>query len=173
MAEARNIRLITFLVGPERFVFDIMAIREIIMYAGATTIPRLPSFIEGVIVLRNEVIPVIDLRRRLFPETTPSERHPLILVCRSEVGTIGLKVEGVREIINVSTDQILPPPELIRGLQGDLFIGVVNHLDRVYLLIDVHTVLTPDEKQMIREAHITLEELEAAGGRPAAQESAR
>lgn len=168
MVDARQIRLVTFLVGPERFVFDIMAIREIIQHTGATTIPRLPDFIEGVIVLRSEVIPIIDLRTRLFPDAPPPERTPLVLVCRSEVGTIGLKVDGVREIINVSTDDILPPPDLIRGLQGDLFIGVVNHKDRVHLLIDVHTMLSPEERRVIRDVDVSVEEAQHASNGDAA-----
>lgn len=162
MAETRDIRLITFDVGPERFVYDIMAIREILMYSGTTRIPRLPRFIEGVVVLRNEVIPVVDLRGRLFPDAAPLERTPLVLVCRSEFGTLGLKVDSVREIINVSTDDILPPPDLIRGLQGDLFIGVVQHKDRVHLLVDLRTLLTPEEKEKVRSVDVTVEEANEA-----------
>lgn len=159
MADNRDIRLITFDVGPERFVYDIMAIREILMYSGITTIPRLPSFIEGVVVLRNEVIPVVDLRNRLFPAAAALERTPLVLVCRSEFGTLGLKVDAVREIINIATDEILPPPELIRGLQGDLFIGIVKHKERVYLLVDLRTLLTPEEKAKVKAVDVTLDEV--------------
>ena len=63
-ADVSDLRLITFRVGPEIFVLDIMAVRQILTYSGTTSVPSAPSFIEGIIVLRNEVIPIIDLRER-------------------------------------------------------------------------------------------------------------
>jgi purine-binding chemotaxis protein CheW len=65
---AAELRLITFTIGPETFVLDIMAVRQIIPYTGTTTLPTAPAFIEGIIILRNEVIPVVDLRARLYPD---------------------------------------------------------------------------------------------------------
>ena len=59
MADEKELRLITFRIGPETFVLDIMAVRQIIPYSGSTTLPTAPSFVEGIIVLRNEVIPKI------------------------------------------------------------------------------------------------------------------
>ena len=96
MADATELRLITFRVGTESFVLDIMAVRQIIPYAGSTSIPTAPSFIEGIIVLRNEVIPIVDLRDRLYPSLTEREVDPLVLIVHSSAGTIGLKVDEVR-----------------------------------------------------------------------------
>lgn len=149
MAE-REIRLITFVVGPEKFVFDIMAVRQIIPYAGSTLIPKLPSFIEGVIVLRSEVIPIIDLRTRLFPDLASYEGEQLVVIIDTSEGTLGLKVDSVLRIVTVTTDEILPPPPLIRGLQGDLFIGFIQVDKDVFLLLDMQTLLTPEERTSLR-----------------------
>ena len=59
MADGKELRLITFRVGPETFVLDIMAVRQIVPYSGSTSVPTAPSFVEGIVVLRNEVIPII------------------------------------------------------------------------------------------------------------------
>ena len=59
---AAELRLISFRIGPETFVLDIMAVRQIIPYTGSTSLPTAPAFVEGIIVLRNEVIPIVDLR---------------------------------------------------------------------------------------------------------------
>lgn len=150
----REIRLITFMVGPEKFVFDIMAVRQIIPYTGSTLIPKLPSFIEGVIVLRSEVIPMIDLRRRLFPELPKYEGEQLVVVTETPEGTLGLKVDSVLRIVNVGTEQILAPPPLIRGLQGDLFIGVIQLDKDVFLLLDMQTLLTPEERTTLRQTDL-------------------
>jgi purine-binding chemotaxis protein CheW len=153
MADAATLRLITFRVGPETFVLDIMAVRQIVPYSGSTSIPTAPAFIEGIVVLRNEVIPIIDLRTRLYPKLERAEQ-PLVLITHTSSGVIGLKVDEVRRIVNVTSDALLPPPPLVRGIRGELLIAVVPLGDEVYLLIDVENVLTTDEKVELREADL-------------------
>lgn len=152
MADAA-LRLITFRVGPETFVLDIMAVRQIVPYTGSTTVPTAPAFIEGIVVLRNEVIPIIDLRQRLYPklEVTP---QPLVLITHTTAGMIGLKVDEVRRIVNVEQDSLLPPPPIVRGIRGELLIAVIPFGEEVYLLIDVENVLTSDEKTELRDADL-------------------
>ena len=122
----KDLRLITFRVGPETFVLDIMAVRQIIPYAGSTSVPTAPDFVEGIIVLRNEVIPIVDLRDRLYPQLTERAEQPLVLITRSSAGMIGLKVDEVRRIVNVSSEALLPPPQLVRGIRGELLIAVIK-----------------------------------------------
>ena len=153
MAEAATLRLITFRVGPETFVLDIMAVRQIVPYSGSTTIPTAPAFVEGIVVLRNEVIPIIDLRQRLYPKLELAEQ-PLVLITHTTGGVIGLKVDEVRRIVTLSPDVFLPPPAIVRGIRGELLIAVVPFGEEVYLLIDVENVLTPDEKLELREADL-------------------
>ncbi len=145
MAE-KELRLITFRVGPETFVLDIMAVRQIIPYSGSTPVPTAPKFIEGIIVLRSEVIPVIDLHERLRPDAPERAEAPLLLISHSSAGVIGLKVDEVRRIVTVTSDKLLPPPSIIRGIRGELLIAVIPHGDEIYLLMDIENVLTGDEK---------------------------
>ena len=148
-----DLRLITFRVALETFVLDIMAVRQIVPYTGSTTVPTAPAFIEGIVVLRNEVIPIIDLRQRLYPklEALP---QPLVLITHTSAGVIGLKVDEVRRIVNVASDALLPPPPIIRGIRGELLVAVIPFGEEVYLLIDVENVLTVDEKDELREADL-------------------
>jgi len=153
MSIRRELRLITFRVGPETFVLDIMAVRQIVPYAGSTSVPTAPSFVEGIVVLRNEVIPIIDLRERLYPRLERAE-SPLVLITHTTAGMIGLKVDEVRRIVTMPTEAFLPPPELVRGIRGELLIGVVPHGDEVYLLIDVDAVLSEPEKTELIQADL-------------------
>src|SRR4051794_31835502 len=100
---AKELRLITVRVGPETFVFDIMAVRQIIPYSGSTSVPTAPSFIEGIVVLPNEVTPIIDLRDRLYPALAERNEQPLVLITHSSSGVIGLKVDEVRRIVTVAS----------------------------------------------------------------------
>ena len=155
-----ELRLITFRVGPETFVLDIMAVRQIVPYTGSTSVPTAPRFVEGIIVLRNEVIPIIDLRTRLYAQLGKAD-NPLVLITHTSAGVIGLKVDEVRRIVTIGTDAFLPPPPLVRGIRGELLIAVVPHGDEVYLLIDVENVLTGDEKSELAEADLQAERAEA------------
>lgn len=155
MADGAELRLITFRVGAETFVLDIMAVRQIVPYSGSTSLPTAPSFVEGIVVLRSEVIPIIDLRARLYPRLGAAEQ-PLVLITHTSAGVIGLKVDEVRRIVNVSPDAFLPPPPLVRGIRGELLIAVVPVGEEIYLLIDVENVLTEPEKSELREADLAV-----------------
>jgi purine-binding chemotaxis protein CheW len=150
-----ELRLITFTVGPETFVLDIMGLRQIIPYSGSTTVPTAPAFIEGIIVLRNEVIPIVDLRARLYPQLKDRAEEPLVLITHSSAGIIGVKVDSVRRIVNVTTDALLPPPPIIRGIRGELLIAIVPYEDEVYLLIDLENILSGEEKRELADADLT------------------
>lgn len=149
---AAELRLIAFRVASETFVLDIMAVRQIVPYGGSTFVPTAPPFVEGIVVLRNEVIPVVDLKKRLYPAAAEKADHPLLLITHTSAGYIGFKVDEVRRIITVSTDAFIPPPPIVRGIRGELLVAVVPQGDEVNLLIDVENVLTVDEKQELREA---------------------
>ncbi len=159
---AVELRLITFSVGFETFVLDIMGLRQIIPYTGSTTVPTAPPFIEGIIVLRNEVIPIVDLRARLYPQLEEPSDQPLVLITHSSAGIVGIKVDAVRRIVNVSTDALLPPPPIIRGIRGELLIAIVPYEDEVYLLIDIENILSGDEKQELAQADLTPDQSSAA-----------
>jgi purine-binding chemotaxis protein CheW len=152
--DSRDLRLITFRVGPETFVLDIMAVRQIIPYTGSTSVPTAPDFVEGIIVLRNEVIPIVDLRDRLYPAAAKRSDQPLVLVTHTNSGVIGLKVDEVRRIVTVNSAAFLPPPPLVRGIRGELLIAVIKQQDEVFLLIDVENILSSDEKRELREAKL-------------------
>lgn len=154
LSDSRVVRLITFVVGPERFVFDIMTVRQIIPYTTTTKVPQAPEFIEGIIVLRNEVIPIVDLRARLFPRHEGTTDSPLVLICDTSYGTIGLKVDQVLRILPVETDQVLPAPRLIRGLKGDLFFGIINTEKHVLLVLDLESLLSSEEQEALAAAEL-------------------
>ena len=143
----KELRLITFKVGAETFVLDIMAVRQIIPYTGSAPIPTAPKFIEGIIVLRNEVIPVIDLRERLHPEMPDKAENPLLLVTHSSAGVIGLKVDEVRRIVTLNSEALLPAPAMARGIRGEFLVAIAQQHEEIFLVLDVNSLLTADEQR--------------------------
>ncbi len=155
MTPPKQLRLIAFRVGPETFVLDIMGVGQIVPYAGSTSVPTAPKFVEGIVVVRGEVIPIVDLRDRLYPELKEREDQPLVLITRTGAGTIGLKVDEVRRIVNIGSESILPPPPIVRGVRGELLIGVIENSGELLLLIDLENVLTMAEKVELQTASLS------------------
>lgn len=142
----RKVRFLTFSVGPELFVFDIMRVQQIVPYRGTSAVPGSPDFIEGVMVLRGEVVPVIDLHNRFFPDQTLERPEAsLVLVTRTPAGILGLRVDEVRKILTVELSEIMPAPPIIHGLKGEMFIGVIEQNQELFLVIDVDHLLTPEQ----------------------------
>ena len=152
---SREVRLIAFRVGPETFALDIMAVRQIIPYKGSTSVPTAPPFVEGVIVVGTAVVPVIDLRARLYPGVVDRVEQPLVLITHSTTGLIGLKVDEVRRILTVVPESLLPAPPIVNGVRGEFLIAVIKHFDRIFLLIDLESVLSVEEKEQLQSADLS------------------
>jgi purine-binding chemotaxis protein CheW len=146
----QELRFISFRVGAETFVADIMAIRQIVLHSGSTAVPGAPAFIEGIITLRDEVIPIVDLRQRFFPSGPPSAEQPLVLIVDSNAGPIGLKVDEVGRIVTARADELLPPPPIVRDVRGELLVAVIPRGEDALLVIDVDYVLSEQEKGKLK-----------------------
>ena len=146
---SRELRFIGFRAGPETFLVDIMAVRQIVSYSGSTRVPAAPEFIEGVIVVRDQAIPVIDVHARLYPTHNSPSAEPLVLLTQTAAGMIGLKVADVRRVVTVNSEELLPAPATIHGVRGDFLVAVATHGDEVFLVLDVDALLTPDEQRAV------------------------
>lgn len=150
----RLVQLCTFRIGGEDYAIDIMRVREIIHPLPITKVPRTPSFLEGVFRLRGEVIPVLDVRKRLgLPPGEPG-RKTRFLVVHVARQRIGLVVDEVREVLRVTRREIRPAPPLAEGGAPRFFLGVCGGepkagtrrrpgSDRMRLLLNVKALLDP------------------------------
>ncbi len=141
-----EIQLACFKVGPELYALDIMKIKEIIRPQKLTSVPKAPSFIEGVINLRGAVIPVADMRKRFDQPISEENRKNRIVICSLSGKIIGLLVDEVTEVKRYSRQEIAPAPQFIQGPQADYFLGVARRGDDLVLLIDLEKVLSTNEK---------------------------
>ena len=132
-----EIQIIIFKLGSEEYAVPITCVQEIIMNQEKTRIPKSPSFVEGVINLRGQIIPVIDGKKQfnlaaLKNETNLDER---IMVIESNDQTIGMIVDEVSEVIHLAVDDIeLPPVEATD--QNDYIWGVGKYHERLFILVD-------------------------------------
>src|SRR5512133_3128779 len=98
-APRERAELCTFRIGGEDYAVDIMRVREIISPLPVTPVPRAPAFIEGVIRLRSEVIPVVDVRKRFGLPPAPPTRRTKFIVVRIGGRRLALVVDEVTEVV--------------------------------------------------------------------------
>lgn len=133
---------VLFRLGPEEYGLPIERVQSIIRYEDPTPVPHAPAGIEGVINLRGQVIPVIDLAMRLLgtPFTpTPTAR---IIVAEGDAGLIGVAVDSASEVVSIPVSEIRPAPATaLTAETADAFEGVASQDDRLVILLDPERAL--------------------------------
>lgn len=145
-----EIQLITFKVGLEEFGIEIESVREINRLDKITSIPRAPSFIKGVMNLRGNVIPVIDLRERFGLEKLEDSESKRVIIVEIDKKLTGLLVDSVSEVLRVSGRDVESPPEIIESDVNMEFIKAVGKIDggeRIILIVNVEKILSSEEKK--------------------------
>jgi purine-binding chemotaxis protein CheW len=137
---------LTFTSGRETFAVDIMSITEIVEYAELTAVPMLPPSIRGVINLRGEVVPVMDLHARFGRgEAQINRRSCIIMVQTKAEGALGVLVDAVSAVLEIPESAIEPPPS-IGGRPLPSFIQGMGKLDGVLVVIlDMSLALSAEE----------------------------
>ena len=138
-------KYLTFQLGDEIFGLEILKVQEIIGMQNVTQIPRTPSHVRGVINLRGQVIPVVDLRLKFgMASHEDTERTCIIVVQLSGEGgqvTVGIIVDEVSEVLDVEAAQLEPPPSFGAGVDTDFIMAMGKVGERVVILMDVVKVL--------------------------------
>jgi purine-binding chemotaxis protein CheW len=116
--------VLTFVVGGETYGIDILHIREIIKVVEVTEVPRMPGFLLGVISVRGQVIPVLDLRARLRLEELPLTRAARILVADRDGEPFGLLVDAVSDVVRFAESDIEPPPSTLSLADAAFLAGI-------------------------------------------------
>ncbi len=146
---ARLRQLVTFTLGQEEYGVDIMRVQEIIRYQEVTRVPQMPDFIEGVINLRGNVIPVIDLRKRFALGSAEHTGQTRIVVVNVASRVMGVVVDGVSEVMRLAEEQIEPPPPVVAGIGHEYLQGVGKVQGRLLILLDLDRILSAQEQDRI------------------------
>jgi purine-binding chemotaxis protein CheW len=149
-AASFELPLVVFRLGNEAYSLRLHEVREIIMVGNITPIPRAPSFIDGVLNLRGEVMPVIDLRERFgLPRQDVTSVSRIVITPIGGVGT-GLVVDSVEEVKSVDERRLEAPPR-VTAVGANAFIEKVARVDQnVIFLLNVQCLLTEVEGQQLQ-----------------------
>ena len=159
-------QVVCFWVEKEEYGIDIMQVQEIIRVDEITAVPNAPRFVEGIVNLRGNVLPVLDMRTRFGLEKGERTEQNRIIVVDIAGKTTGIIVDSVSEVIRIPRDRIERPPDLITeaGIEGRYIegIGKLDEGKRIIVLVQVDALLTGDEKEELS----TIREEEGLPGDP-------
>ena len=135
-----SLLIVSFLLENERYGVDAKKVKEIIKVKKITPIPQVREYIEGIVNLRGDILPVIDLRKFFhLPVFDGSEKKILFIESNGKV--TGIIVDAVSEVIRLSTDNIQPSPPAIKKINTEYINGVGNISNGMVILIDIDKIV--------------------------------
>ncbi len=137
-------RFLAFALEDETFCMEIRFVTEIIGVQPITHIPKVPDFIRGIINLRGRIIPVIDIRRKFGKQAIPYDDRTCIIVTETQTLSVGLIVDTVAEVLTISDENIVPPPDGRVGIENRYIQGIGKVGNDVKLLLDCEKLLDED-----------------------------
>lgn len=148
-ATAAITQYLTFTLGEEDFALEIDRVREVLDYTSITKVPRMPEFLRGVINLRGNVVPVVDLRLKLGMSAISRTVDTCIVIVDimidGELIQMGALADSVKEVIDLGPEQISPPPRLGTKLDSRFIKGMGTQDERFLIILDIDRVLSSDE----------------------------
>ena len=147
---------LTFTLNGELFAIGILAIKEIIEYSRVTGVPMMPAYVRGVINLRGAVVPVLDLSVRFGKLASPVTKRTCVVIIEittaGERQDVGVVVDAVDSVLDIQADQVEPPPAFGTRICTDLILGMGKVNGKFVILLDVNSVLAPEEAELLQDA---------------------
>ena len=128
---------VLFMLAGATYALPSDDIVQLDMVSAATPVPNAPPFVDGVVSVRGQVIPVVNLRARFGFPRAPHDVRSRLIVVRGLGRTVGLLVDGAREFAGIAVDDVKPLPEGIAGTSGRYLRGVAQQGERLVLIVNV------------------------------------
>ena len=144
-ATATGGKFLTFFLDREEYGIEILSVREIIGLLPVTPVPQTPYYVQGVINLRGQVIPVVDLRLKFDMEAIDSTEETCIIVVQTGGAQLGIIVDKVSEVLDIPTRDIVDAPTLGTEINTDYIMGIGKSEGRVTLLLHIGMIFPSSE----------------------------
>lgn len=144
---------LTFTLAEETFALEISRVKEVLEYTTITRVPRTPDFMLGVINLRGNVVPVVDMRVKFGIEQAEKTVNTCIIITEvsiaGETTALGVLVDSVQEVLDIEEEKMEPPPRIGMGFNTD-FIRAMGRRDSGFVIIlDTDRIFSADELAVV------------------------
>lgn len=136
-----KIQLACFSLGDKMFAVDIMRIKEIILPQKLSSLPRESALLDGVINLRGNVVPVMNMRKRFLMPVGDDDKPGKLLIVSFARQILALMVDDVMEVITVSAEDIKLPIQMGTSVDMEFLLGVCLSNERVFMILDIDSLL--------------------------------
>jgi purine-binding chemotaxis protein CheW len=140
---------LTFKLGEEEFAAHVSKVLSIMEMTKITKVPKTPDYLEGVINLRGQVLPVVDTRIKFGMTPTEYTSNTCIVVMEVEVNDetvqVGTLVDSVQEVLEIEEEQIQPPPSIGNRFKSEFIYGMAKINEKFIMLLDMDKVFSAEE----------------------------
>lgn len=143
--EMQQLEFLTFTLGDEHYGLDIMQVREIRGYESVTKIANAPPFIKGVLNLRGDIVPIVDLRIKFSVGEATYNEFTIVIMLHIGERIVGIVVDSVSDVINIKADEMKPPPEFGVAFDSQYLYGLVPFNDQMIILLNIEKLISSKE----------------------------
>lgn len=147
---------ITFKLGDELFAIDVAQVREVLELSQITKVPSAPPYMRGVVNVRGQSIPVVDLRLKFGLPAVADTVNSRILVMELELDgettVVGGIADSVQEVIELEAEQIKPPPRIAMRWRTELIQGMGHRGDMFIILLNIHAAFSSNDLAQVENA---------------------
>ncbi len=140
-----SLQIVCFKIGSEEYGIEILKVQEILKLPKITKLPKSADFILGVIDLRGKVIPIIDLSSRFGNKRAQSLENKRAVVVDIKGKQVGLAIDAVSHVVKVESDNIEPPPPIVKGISGRYIIGIAKLTEGFVIILDIDQIFSQEE----------------------------
>ena len=133
-------QFVVFKLANEEYGIDILRVKTIEKMSSITRVPKTSTYVKGVVNLRGEIVPIIDLREKFNLKYYEENENTRIIIVYADDVTVGLIVDSVSEVIEIDNSLIDEPPESIGNLEVSNIYGIGKLNGRVIILLDVYKI---------------------------------
>lgn len=148
---AEENKVVVFKIESEEYATAISQVERILEFEKITRIPDSPDFLKGVINYQGRIIPVIDLKRKFNLPGTNIKDNSKIIIAKHRDGDIGLIIDDVSQVMDISDGMLSPPPDIISGILGEYIIGIIKLEKRIVIYLDLGRILNFNERNALKQ----------------------
>lgn len=156
LLKSASTQYLTFRLDNEVYALDITKIREVLDFTTITKVPKTPEFMRGVINLRGNVVPVLDLKLKFGMQRTEKTVNTCVIIVEisldGEIAVFGVLADSVQEVIDLEPTQIEPPPRIGTRLKTEFITGMGKRDEEFIIILDVNRAFSMDELSIVKDA---------------------